>query len=120
MDPYAMTGQTYQVGSLSEYVVQTNLWFAPSKSNCFIHNQHAFLEIHGQIFGRGRMQKFKTQDYAAIFEDQLMSPGFTTPVPFCRVVDPCTFTYPWHQYYADTDCVWIAIEYHPTSPSVLD
>jgi hypothetical protein len=24
-----------------------------------IHNHHAFIEIHGQVFGRGRMQKFK-------------------------------------------------------------
>jgi hypothetical protein len=25
----------------------------------------------------------------------------------------CEFIYPWHQYYADTDCIWLAIEYHP-------
>jgi hypothetical protein len=23
------------------------------------------------------------------------------------------FIYPWHQYYSDTDCIWMANEFHP-------
>ncbi len=59
------------------------------------------------------MQKFKAQDYGTLYEDMLMSPGFTTVVPFCQVEDNNQYIYPWHQYYADTDCIWMAIEYHP-------
>jgi len=94
-------------------LIKVNLWFAPSQTNCFIHNKHDFIEIHSQIYGHGRMQKFKAQDYAKLYEDILMSPGYTTPLPFCRIEDNSKFVYPWHQYYADTDCVWLAIEYHP-------
>lgn len=113
INPYAMTGQSTVTPVEAAYLIKTNLWFAPSGTNCFIHNQHDFIEIHTQIFGHGRMQKFKAQDYTTLFEDILMSLGFTTPVPFCSIQDSKTFKYPWHQYYADTDCIWLAIEYHP-------
>ena len=38
--------------------------------------------------------------------DSLMTRSF--PLPNDR-----TFSYPWHRYYADTDCIWMAIELHP-------
>ena len=89
------------------------MWVAPSQTHCFIHNKHDFIEIHSQIFGHGRMQKFKAQDYATLYEEIPMSPGYTTPLPFCHIKDNRTFVYPWHQYYTETDCIWLAIEYHP-------
>lgn len=113
VDPYYMTRQAETPGKKERFMVKLNLWFAPSHTNCFIHNQHDFIEIHTQIFGVGRMQKFKAQDYATIYEDQLMSPGYTTFLPFCQVEEKNTYLYPWHQYYSDTDCIWMAIEYHP-------
>jgi len=96
------------------FQIKVNLWFAPNHTNCFIHNQHSFIEVHTQVYGQGRMQKFKAQDYQTLYEDQLMSPGYTTPVPFCRVGPDGSFVYPWHQYYSDSDCIWLAIEYHPS------
>ncbi|HEY5704500.1 MAG TPA: hypothetical protein VIS96_02885 [Terrimicrobiaceae bacterium] len=45
----------------------------------------------------------------------MMSAGYTTTVPFCEVKGPRTFVYLWHQYYADTDCIWMAVEYHPVA-----
>lgn len=96
------------------FQIKVNLWFATDHTNCFIHNQHSFIEVHTQVYGQGRMQKFKAQDYQTLYEDQLMSPGYTTPVPFCRVGTDNSFVYPWHQYYADSDCIWLAIEYHPS------
>ncbi|AFZ28433.1 hypothetical protein Cylst_6675 (plasmid) [Cylindrospermum stagnale PCC 7417] len=113
LDPYLMTRQSSTHHQKENFSVKVNLWFAPSHTDCAIHNQHDFIETHTQIFGRGRMQKFKAQDYATIYEDQLMSPGFTTFVPFCQVEENSKYLYPWHQYYADTDCIWMAIEYHP-------
>jgi len=92
--------------------VKVNLWFAPAGTDCGLHDRHDFIEIHSQVAGRGRMQKFTARDHAALYEDLLMSPGHTPPVPFCRTGPDGGFVYPWHQYRADTDCVWLAVEYH--------
>ena len=112
-DPGTLPGQTIGSIGVSRYQVKVNLWFSPEKSDCLIHNQHAFIEIHTQVSGCGRMQKFYNNDYATRYHDELMSPGYTTATPFCEVVNASTFVYPWHQYYADSDCVWMAVEYHP-------
>jgi hypothetical protein len=112
VNPYAMTKQLEASSQKQSFLVKLNLWFAPSHTNCFIHNKHDFIETHTQIFGRGSMQKFKAQDYSTLYEDMLMSAGFTTAVPFCQVLANNRYIYPWHQYYAETDCVWMAVEYH--------
>lgn len=93
------------------HTVRTNLWFSPSGTDCGIHNVHPFIEVHTQITGYGRMQKFDSKDHQSLYEDQQLSPGVTNPVPFCadRAGE---LVYPWHQYRADTDCLWLAIEYH--------
>jgi hypothetical protein len=94
------------------FQIKVNLWFAPAGTDCAIHNQHDFIEVHTQACGTGRMQKFRTQDSGSLYEDILMSPGYTTPDPFCSSGPDGTFSYPWHQYHADSDCVWLAVEYH--------
>jgi hypothetical protein len=108
--------QGLALGSLSTGVrafrVSVNLWFAPAGTDCAIHNEHDFIEIHSQLHGYGRMQKFKERDHATLYEDLRMSPGHTPPVPFCRSLPDGGFAYPWHQYRADSDCVWLAVEYH--------
>ncbi len=96
--------------------VWANLWFAPVGTSCGIHDRHDFIEIHTQVYGYGRMQKFRSNDFRTLYEDQLMSPGHTPPVPFCVTGQGGGFTYPWHQYRADTACVWVAVEYHPRAP----
>lgn len=93
-----------------EFDVGVNLWFAPSGTDCGIHNEHDFLETHTQVHGHGRMQKFTAPRHDALYEDVPMSPG-VTHVPFCGMAGK-EFRYPWHQYRADTDCVWLAVEYH--------
>jgi len=85
--------------------LELNLWYAPSGTHCGIHNQHDFLEVHTQIYGLGRMQKFQRNDYNSLYQEVYMSPGYTHN-PFYSN----TGEYPWHQYYADTDCIWLAIE----------
>ncbi|MUH00101.1 hypothetical protein F7734_50650 [Scytonema sp. UIC 10036] len=117
LDPYLMTKQSSTFHQKERFSVKINLWFAPSNSDCTIHNQHDFIELHTQIFGQGRMQKFKVKAFNSLYEDVLMSPGYTTSVPFCQVEENQKYVYPWHQYYADTDCIWLAIEYHPTKAS---
>jgi hypothetical protein len=93
-----------------EFNVLVNLWFAPAGTDCGIHNEHDFLETHTQIHGSGRMQKFTAPRHDALYEDVPMSTG-ATHEPFCGT-ERGRFRYPWHQYRADTDCVWLAVEYH--------
>ncbi|TIQ92322.1 MAG: hypothetical protein E5X64_31180, partial [Mesorhizobium sp.] len=78
------------------------------------HNEHPFLEVHTQIHGLGRMQKFHEREQSALYEDIMMPVGYTHD-PFCRVAGKNRWEYPWHRYYADTDSIWLAIELHPTS-----
>lgn len=93
------------------HTVRTNLWFSPAGTDCGIHNVHPFIEVHTQVAGYGRMQKFDAKDHGSLYEDQQLSPGVTNPVPFCADRSG-ELVYPWHQYRADTDCLWLAIEYH--------
>ena len=116
-DPYFVTGMSEQPEDYKkrDYLVKVNWWFAPAKTNCAIHNHHTdpeLLEVHTQIYGVGRMQKFHENDFNTIYQDVIMSPG-ETHIPFANVGDNDQFAYPWHQYYSDTDCIWMANEFHP-------
>jgi hypothetical protein len=113
-DPAAVLAESVGAARSRRFRVTANLWFAPANTDCVIHNQHDFMEIHSQVYGLGRMQKFRADDHSTLYEDLLMSPGYTTPMPFCTVGADGSFVYPWHQYHADTDCVWLAVEYHAT------
>ena len=84
-----------------------NLWYAPKGTLCGLHHEHSFREVHTQIFGIGSMQKFHENDPKSIYQEVIMSPGYTHD-PFYSKKG----TYPWHQYYAATDCIWLAIEIH--------
>lgn len=90
--------------------IELNLWFARAGTNCGIHNEHGFRELHTQIFGHGRMQKFRLPETSSLYQDVYMCPGFTHD-PFYDMNNH----YPWHQYYADTDCIWLAIEIYGKS-----
>lgn len=83
-----------------------NLWFADAGTDCAIHKHEVgFREVHTQVFGIGRMQKFHKNDFSSIYQDVFMSPGYTHE-PFYDARG----RYPWHQYYADTDCIWLVAE----------
>jgi hypothetical protein len=85
---------------------ELNLWYAEAGTHCGIHNEHDFKELHTQIYGIGSMQKFRQRDFATLYQDVYMSPGYTHE-PFYNE----SGLYPWHQYYAHTDCIWMAIEF---------
>jgi len=94
------------------YRLKLNLWYTPEETDCGIHTGHQFLEVHTQVLGTGRMQKFRENNADTLYDDVVMPPGFTHD-PFFTVANDRSFHYPWHRYYADTDCVWMAIELHP-------
>lgn len=111
-DPYVFTNERAAPEQEQAFDLRLNLWWSPGDTDCFIHNEHPFLEVHTQIHGRGRMQKFNERNEVSIYEDVPMSIGYSHD-PFCRVTGHNQWTYPWHRYYADTDSVWLAIELHP-------
>ncbi len=112
LDPRVFTNERIASEAPQTFALKLNLWWSPGNTDCFIHNEHPFLETHTQIHGLGRMQKFRQRDPSTIYEDVPMSIGYSHD-PFCRVTGENLWTYPWHRYYADTDSIWLAIELHP-------
>lgn len=111
-DPFFFTNERSSPKDEQAFALKLNLWWSPGETDCFIHNEHPFLEVHTQIYGTGRMQKFNERDAATLYEDVIMPPGLTHD-PFCRVTGTNSWTYPWHRYFADTESIWLAIELHP-------
>ncbi len=113
LDPVsAFTQQASVSASPRRYRLKLNLWYTPEETDCGIHTGHQFLEVHTQVLGTGHMQKFRENNAETLYEDVLMPPGFTHD-PFFMVGSDRSFSYPWHRYYADTDCIWMAVELHP-------
>lgn len=111
IDPQILTRQTAVAGSPRDFDVKVNLWFTPENTDCVIHTGHKFFEVHTQVFGIGHMQKFRENDESTLYEDVPMAIGVTHD-PFCHCDPDGHFNYPWHRYYADTDCIWMAVELH--------
>lgn len=112
VDPKVFTNEQAAPAAEQLFTLKLNLWWAPGDTDCFIHNEHPFLEVHTQIHGLGRMQKFHERDQDTLYEDVVMPIGYSHD-PFCRVTGENKWTYPWHRYYCDTDSVWLAVELHP-------
>jgi len=116
-DPYEVAGseKPSQGGGVRKYNIKVNVWSSPAKTHCGLHDHHTdpeMLEVHTQIYGTGRMQKFHKNDFKSMYEDVIMAPGFTHD-PFTGVKENGDLFYGWHQYYCDNDCIWMAIEHHP-------
>ena len=111
-DPYVFTGESGTITAPQEFEIKLKCWWSPNETDCFIHNEHPFLEVHPQIHGTGRMQKFRERDASSVYEDVIMSPGATHEA-FCVVTGRNEYTYPWHRYYTDLESIWLAIELHP-------
>lgn len=94
-----------------------NLWFAPAGTACLIHNSHPFLEYHVQISGDGAMQKFRRNDPSTLYENQYLAPGAAHGIYAVQPAGDGSFLYPWHQYVARTDCLWLAVELVPEGPA---
>ena len=77
--------------------------FAPSG----LHQSHErdFDEVHAQIRGFGKMQKFKENDLTTYYGEYIMAPGIVHD----KFYDETGY-YPWHQYQSITPCVYCPIE----------
>lgn len=154
-DPWQVSNQQTPSGQGQRgYDIHSNLWWLPAMSDAAVHHCHYanFLEIHTQLMGLGRMQKFADSvtrgtcpspeifdmpvteppptssyygvpgslvdntSFPAMYEEYRLAPGDTN-VPFAHVDPQGNFIYPWHQYYADTDCLWVVWEMLPIGQS---
>jgi hypothetical protein len=104
--PHLEKTQLWRSEKETAWGMEFNLWFASAGTDCGLHNKHGFFELHTQIFGLGCMQKFRKDDKSTLYHEVLMTPGFTHD-PFYDA----RRAYPWHQYHADSDCVWLATEF---------
>ncbi len=95
-----------------QYDIQLNLWWAPPRTDAVIHNTHPFLEIHTQIFGKGRIQIYTDQAGTKMYREISTAPGDTHD-PIVRVEGARDYKYPWHRGWTDEHCIWMAIELHP-------
>jgi hypothetical protein len=112
-DPLTVFGHSSPAAASSlRYRLKLNLWYTPEETDCGIHTGHQFLEVHTQVLGTGHMQKFRENNAATLYEDITVTPGYTHDAFFTLGSDR-SFSYPWHRYYAETDCIWMAIELHP-------
>ena len=112
LDPIAEFTRENSKAAPRRYQLKLNLWYTPEQTDCGIHTGHQFLEVHTQVLGTGHMQKFRENNADTLYEDVPMLPGYTHD-PFFVMGNAGSFHYPWHRYYADTDCIWMAIELHP-------
>lgn len=111
-DPFVFTRENPVPAIEQEFELKLKCWWAPGQTDCFIHNEHPFLEVHTQIMGDGKMQKFRENDAATMYEDVDMSPGFSHEA-FCKVTGDNEWTYPYHRYFTETESIWLAVELHP-------
>lgn len=112
LDPFRFSNAGSNIEILDRYDIRLNLWWAPAETDCFLHNEHPFLEIHTQIFGHGRIQVFQDQDETTLYREITTAPGDTHD-PIVRVTGKREWFYPWHRGWTDTDAIWMAIELHP-------
>jgi hypothetical protein len=111
-DPFVFSNGRKLPQNTDRYSMRLNLWWAPADTDCYIHNEHPFLEIHTQIFGSGRIQLFRERNDKSLYREIAMAPGYTHD-PFVHVIERRAWEYPWHRYYSDSDAIWLAIELHP-------
>lgn len=71
------------------------------------HRDHDrnFDEVHAQIRGFGKMQKFVENDTSTFYQESIMAPG----VVHEKFYD-ADGNYPWHQYHSLTPCIYMPIE----------
>ncbi|WCG84653.1 hypothetical protein [Pectobacterium sp. A5351] len=112
LDPFVFANQRKQSDDIRKYQLRLNLWWSPTNTDCYMHNEHPFIEIHTQIYGTGRIQKFRERDDATLYGQITMAPGYTHD-PFAYIAEDGLPRYPWHRYWSDSDAIWLAIEFHP-------
>jgi hypothetical protein len=116
-NPKNFRQENFDQGKTNSFDIKLNLWYTPSQNDCMIHNRHSFLEVHTQVYGESYMQAFHTDAEGSLYRHQPMLPGFTHE-PWFIIAEDGSWAYPWHRYLSGTDCVWLAVEFHPVSNEI--
>lgn len=84
-----------------------NFCYAEALSESGMHREHYpdFDEVHGQILGFGKMQKFSEKDLSTFYQEVILAPGIVHDKFYDK-----SGLYPWHQYVSITDCIYMPIE----------
>lgn len=90
--------------------IDLNLCFINAGVDTGPHKDHLpnFREVHTQLFGYGKMQKFEDNDLTTLYQEVILAPGNTHEPFFDR-----DNVYPWHQYHSISDAVYMPIEILP-------
>lgn len=112
VNPWLFANHPEPHNEVARYDIQLNLWWSPPNTDAGIHNTHDFLEIHTQIYGKGRIQIFTDQTGSKLYRELSTAPGDTHD-PILQVKGLHEYHYPWHRGWTDESCIWMAIELHP-------
>jgi len=90
--------------------IDLNLCFINAGIDTGPHKEHSpnFREVHTQLLGYGKMQKFEDNDLTTLYQEVILAPG-NTHEPFHDKEN----VYPWHQYHSISDAVYMPIEVLP-------
>ena len=90
------------VGNIDLY-----LFSVESLTNVGLHKQHDHREVHTQLLGCGKMQKFEENNYSTLYQEEFLVPGWTHEPFYDKEV-----IYPWHQYQSITDSIYMYVIIH--------
>jgi hypothetical protein len=85
-----------------------SFWYWGERLPGPIHKDHLpnnFFELHTQVLGTGKMQKFHSNDESTLYEQVLLCPG-QTHQPFFDG----DMNYPWHRYESISRSILLAVE----------
>ncbi len=87
--------------------IELNLCFISANVETGLHKQHSsdFMEVHTQVLGYGKMQKFEENDVNTLYQEVILAPGFTHDRFYNE-----ENVYPWHQYQSISDAIYMPIE----------
>jgi hypothetical protein len=87
--------------------IDLNLCYISANVDTGPHKGHSsnFMEVHTQLLGYGKMQKLEENDATTMYQEVILSPGYTHE-PFFSEDN----VYPWHQYHSISDCIYMPIE----------
>ena len=84
--------------------IELKLFYVSALTNVGLHKQHGHLEVHTQLLGYGKMQKFEEKNYDTLYQEEILAPG-NTHDPFYNKEN----VYPWHQYQSISDAIYLYV-----------
>jgi hypothetical protein len=84
--------------------IELYLFYVSAMTDVGLHKEHSHREVHTQLLGYGKMQKFEEKNYDTLYQEEILAPGYTH-VPFYTEEN----IYPWHQYQSISDSIYLYV-----------